>query len=240
MQHSIWIGFDNREADAYAVARESAHRYMSQRLPVRGVVLPKLQSAGLYTRPIQFRPSAADRPIMWDVISDAPMATQHACARFLVPNLAGSGWALFMDGDVLVRSNICRLFYQLDRKKALYCVKHDHVPTSGTKMDGQVQTSYSRKNWSSVMIFNVDHPSNRALTLDAVNSLPGRDLHRFCWLKDEEIGELGPQWNYLVGHTKADVDPDIVHFTDGVPSMVGYENCRYADEWRAALQRWAL
>lgn len=240
LRHSVWIGWDPREADAYAVARESAQRYMSLRLPVRGVVLPKLQSAGLYKRPLEFRPSAADKPIMWDVISDAPMATQHACARFLVPELAGSGWALFMDGDVLVRSNICRLFDQLDPSKALYCVKHDHVPTSSIKMDGQHQTVYSRKNWSSVMVFNVDHPSNKALTLEVVNSRPGRDLHQFFWLDDEEIGELEPTWNFLVGHTKGDIDPAIVHFTDGVPSMSGYENCAFAYEWRAMLHQWAL
>jgi hypothetical protein len=32
------------------------------------------------------------------------------------------------------------------------------------------------------MVFNCDHPANRALTLDLINTVPGRDLHRFCWL----------------------------------------------------------
>jgi hypothetical protein len=27
-------------------------------------------------------------------------------------------------------------------------------------MDGQAQTRYARKNWSSVMVFNCDHPAN--------------------------------------------------------------------------------
>ena len=239
MKQSAWIGWDPREADAYAVARASARRHMTLPLQTRGVVLSELQRAGLYRRPIEMRASAADRPIMWDTISDAPMSTQHACARFLVPHLARTGWAVFMDGDVLVRGNICRMFDKLDRRKAVYCVKHRFDPPVGVKMDGQQQTRYARKNWSSVVAFNCDHEANRALTLDLINSVPGRDLHAFCWLEDSLIGELSPEWNFLVGHTDPSVEPKIVHFTDGTPSMPGYEHVPFADEWRAELEHWA-
>jgi hypothetical protein len=104
-------------------------------------------------------------------------------------------------------------------------------------MDGQVQTRYSRKNWSSVFVLDADHPSNKNLTVALVNSVPGRDLHRFCWLEDDDIGELGAEWNYLVGHSEHP-DPKIVHFTDGIPSMPGYENSEFADEWRNELRAW--
>jgi lipopolysaccharide biosynthesis glycosyltransferase len=239
-RHSVWIGFDPREVDAYAVARSSARRHMTMPLQMRGVVLSKLQRSGLYTRPLEMRARcAADRPVMWDVISDAPMSTQHACARFLVPHLAETGWALFMDGDVLVRSNLCRLFEKLDRTKAVYCVKHRFNPPAGVKMDGQQQTRYARKNWSSVVVFNCDHEINRRLTLELVNGVPGRDLHAFCWLDDDLIGELSPEWNFLVGHSDISIAPKIVHFTDGTPAMPGYENVPYADEWRAQLEHWA-
>lgn len=238
-RHSIWIGWDPREADAYAVARASARRHMTLPLQMRGVVLSTLQERGLYTRPIEMRASAADRPIMWDVISDAPMSTQHATARFLVPRLAETGWALFMDGDVLVRGNICRLFDKLDRSKAVYCVKHKFDPPAGVKMDGQQQTRYARKNWSSVVAFNCDHAANKALTLGVINNIPGRDLHRFFWLEDDLIGDLDPCWNFLVGHSDPSIDPKIVHFTDGTPSMRGYETQPYSAEWRAELERWA-
>ena len=107
----------------------------------------------------------------------------------------------------------------------------DHV------LDGQAQTQYERKNWSSVMVFNVDHPANAQLTPAMVNALPGRDLHRFCWLEDDQIGELAPEWNFLVGHTDPSVEPKIVHFTEGGPWMSGYENVAYADEWRRQLWR---
>lgn len=237
---SVWIGFDPREAAAFAVARSSVKRHLSQPMIIRGLVLADLQKRGLYTRPMEWRASAVDRPIMWDVISDAPMSTQHANARFLVPHLAKSGWALFMDGDMLVRGNLARMFDGLDSKYAVYCVKHQYQPPVGIKMDGQEQTRYARKNWSSFIAFNVAHEANRALTLNLVNTVPGRDLHQLCWLDDSEIGELGPEWNYLIGHTTANVDPKVVHFTDGVPNMPGYENVSFGDEWRAKLNDWAI
>jgi hypothetical protein len=99
--------------------------------------------------------------------------------------------------------------------------------------------NYWRKNWSSFAIFNVDHPSNKALTLEAVNTLPGRDLHAFCWLKDEEIGGLDQSWNFLVGDTDPEVVPDVIHFTSGCPDMPGYEGVPYADAWRGTLNDWA-
>lgn len=237
---SIWIGFDPREAAAFAVARHSIKRRMTQQIPVYGLVLPDLQARGLYTRPLEMRPSAVDRLVMWDVLSDAAMSTQHANARFLVPCLARSGWAAFLDGDILCRGNAARMFTGLDESKAVYCVKHSYEPPAGTKMDGQSQTRYARKNWSSVMIFNCDHPANRALTLEMVNTLPGRDLHRFCWLEDDEIGELGQEWNWLVGHSDPAIDPKIVHFTEGLPDMPGYKDVPFAEEWNAELRCWAV
>ncbi|TGQ95408.1 hypothetical protein EN851_07780 [Mesorhizobium sp. M8A.F.Ca.ET.208.01.1.1] len=233
-KQSIWIGFDPREADAFAVCRHSIHRYLIAPVPVRGVVLSQVRARGLYTRPTSRREGR-----LWDDISGAPMATEFACSRFLVPHLAGSGWALFMDGDMLARTDLQRLFALADPDKAVMVVKHDHRPRETVKMDGQAQTLYARKNWSSVMLFNCDHPANAALTPELVNTLPGRDLHRFCWLDDAEIGALDPQWNFLVGHSDPEIDPAIVHFTDGTPAMAGYEDCAYADEWRAELERWA-
>ncbi len=243
MDKSIWIGFDQREANAFAVAVHSARKHLTQRIPIRGVVLDDLQREGLYARPMEWRMSIVDHPVMWDVISDFSMSTQHAIARFFVPQLARRGWALFTDGDFLFRSNLARIFDGLDESKALYCVKHDHVPDSKVKMDGQVQSKYARKNWSSCMIFNCDHPANEGLTNELCNSVPGRDLHRFCWLDGADggdlIGDLDPAWNWLVGHSSPDIEPKAVHFTEGIPDMAGYEKVPYADEWQATLHEWA-
>lgn len=233
MKSSIWIGFDPREASAFAVARASAARYCARPIPIHGLVLADLVEAGLYKRPTERRDGR-----LYDVISEHPMATEFAISRFLVPYMT-DGWALFMDCDMLVRGDLTRLFRTADPDKAVHVVKHNHDPVEATKMDGQVQSRYARKNWSSVMLFNCDHPSNRNLTPELVNSVPGRDLHRFCWLDDDEIGELPVEYNWLVGHSPHCWFPRIVHFTDGIPTMPGYENCDYADEWRDVLASWA-
>lgn len=239
MKASIWLGWEPREAAAFAVARHSLMRRLSLPFPIHGLVLADLEQAGLYTRPLERR-TVNGRSVMWDVISGAPMSTEHANARFLVPRLAGSGWALFMDCDVLVRSNLGRVFEGLDPRFAVYCVKHAQKQQTGVKMDGQVQLPYGRKNWSSFMIFNCGHPANWALTVEMVNTLPGRDLHRFCWLEhDNLIGELGPEWNWLVGESEPIDAPKVVHFTLGTPDMPGYEDAEYAEEWRDELRLWA-
>lgn len=231
---TIWIGFDPRETAAFAVCRQSINDKLTRQIPVYGLVLDELRAAGLYKRPTERRLGK-----LWDDISQHTMSTEFAISRFLVPHIAESGWALFMDCDMLVRTNLARLFEKLDRKKAVYCVKHAHSPDNLVKMDDQVQSRYRRKNWSSFMIFNCDHKANARLTVDMVNTLPGRDLHAFCWLEDHEIGELGPEWNYLIGHTKAEVEPKVVHFTDGGPWFEAYRNVPFADEWTHVLNRWA-
>ncbi len=167
------------------------------------------------------------------------MSTEFAISRFLTPHLARDGWALFVDCDVMAMTNIEGLFSLADPSKAVMCVKHHFAPPAGVKMDGQEQTRYARKNWSSVMLFNVGHPANKALTVELINTVPGRDLHRFCWLDDSDIGDLGPEWNWLVGHSSPNIDPKLIHFTDGIPSMRGYEKQVFADQWRSELSRWA-
>lgn len=256
---SIWIGFDPRESQAFSVCRSSIGHYQAApQYPVRGIVLSNLQYRGLYTRPVERRVMQVlchcgcgkvinETTQLWDPISEAPMSTEFAISRFFTPLLVREGkcahefkqWALFMDCDIMARSSISPLFDLAKDKYAVMVVKHDHNPDYSLKMDGQLQVKYHRKNWSSVMLFNCNHPAHEALTLEMLNTLPGRDLHRFCWLDDDLIGELPPVWNYLVGHTKIEEKPRLVHFTDGIPSMPGYENCEYSEEYRCALERWA-
>jgi len=235
MRRSIWVGFDLREAAAFAVAKHSIRRHCHVPIPIHGLEIEDLRARGLYTRP-----TSRFGIGLWDEISQAPMSTEFSISRFLAPILAKEGWALFMDSDMLVRRNISNLFALADPAKAVMCVKHNHAPHETVKMDGQTQTQYSRKNWSSLVLFQADHPANKALTLDMINSLPGRDLHRFCWLEDKHIGELPIEWNWLAGHSDPTIDPAIVHFTSGFPLMTGYENQPYADEWRNQLRDWSL
>lgn len=243
--HSLWIGFDPREAAAFAVCRQSIETRMTRPVPVHGIVLDDMRSRGLYWRPTSWKTRSGAAGILWDDISDFSMSTEFAIARFLTPYLARDmghdGWAVFMDCDIMARDNLARMFDCLDERFAVMCVQHDHRPANAEKMDGQIQSKYDRKNWSSVMAFNLSHPANDKLTLDLINSVPGRDLHAFCWLQDEHIGALSPRWNYLVGHTELNEgdEPALVHFTDGYPLMAGYENVQFADEFRRELTAWA-
>jgi lipopolysaccharide biosynthesis glycosyltransferase len=245
MKESIWVGFDPREAAAFAVAVHSIKSRLSRRIPVYGLVLKELQASGLYRRPTDSFINSEGHKQLIDVLSarddyNGAMSTEFAISRFLVPHLAGSGWALFMDCDMLARSDLTRLFALRDPSKAVMCVQHQYAPIQTVKMDGQLQTKYSRKNWSSVMLFNCDHPANERLTLDMVNKLPGRDLHALCWLKDDEIGALPIEWNWLAGESEHVQNPRIVHHTLGSPCMSGYEDAPYANEWRDELAEWAL
>jgi hypothetical protein len=240
----IWIGFDPRETLAYSVALASAFHQCGRTVPVKGLRLATLRNYGLYTRPTTRRGGQ-----LRDTISDAPMSTEFAISRFLVPHLAQSladateppadpGWHLFADADVLFRRDPREMMEYADPDKAVVVVQHDHQPTDAVKMDSQAQTSYPRKNWSSVMLLNCGHQSNRRLTVEMVNTLPGRDLHRFCWLDDADIGALPPEWNHLVGVSAPNPDAAIVHYTLGTPDMPGYEGCEFADEWRDFAERW--
>lgn len=227
----IYIGFDARELSAYLVAVNSLRRQLSQDVPVYALELSTLQQRGLYKRPTEYR-----NGLLYDVISEHPMSTEFAVSRFLVPYLAETGWALFADGDILVLDDLLSLYAYADPKYAVLCVKHEYAPTSWIKMDSQVQSNYPRKNWSSVCLWNCDHPAvKQIMTPDFVNSATGRVLHSFEYFTDDEIGELPIEYNYLVGVTNGDITPKIVHFTEGTPHMRGYEFCEYAREWRAEL-----
>jgi len=142
---------------------------------------------------------------------------------------------------MLLRTDIAELFAQADDTKAVMCVQHDYAPKEATKMDGQRQTVYPRKNWSSMMLINCGHPANKRLNIDLVNEkeLNGAYFHRFSWLggNDDLIGELSPEWNWLVGHYEEPKDgtPKLLHYTEGGPWFENYRDCDYNQEWKQEL-----
>jgi hypothetical protein len=211
---NIYIGFDPREEEAYHVALNSIVRRATLPLTIDALRLEYL--GHVFNRPIERRDGK-----LWCPISQAPMATEFAISRFCVPFLQKEGWALFIDSDVVCLADIAELFELADERYAVMCVKHSQAVKEGeTKMDGQVQTFYLRKNWSSVMLFNCSHPANQRLTSEALNTWPGRDLHAFKWLEDSEIGELPQEWNWLVGATPGDESKaKLLHYTLGGPFL---------------------
>lgn len=229
MRETVYIGWDQRETEAYAVAENSLTRHASGPVDIKPLKLHQLYEERLLWRPVE---RVTDR--MYDHLSDAPMSTEFAISRFLVPILQRSGWALFVDCDVVFLGDVSELFALAEDRFALMCVKHDHLPEVGVKMDGQLQVPYVRKNWSSVMLLNCDHPAWHRLTLQMVNHYPGDLLHRFCWLRDKEIGALPLAWNWLVGLEPKPEVPKLAHFTMGGPWLKDWQGAPHDELWLEA------
>lgn len=220
-----YIGFDEREQLAYDVCARSFQRRASVALEIVPLRSESLAAAGLLNRPVDTRGG------IYDITSNAPCSTQFANSRFIVPIIAQTGYALFVDGDTVCLGDVAELRKHMDPHFAVQVVKHEHVPKSDTKMDGQKQTTYPRKNWSSVMLFNCDHPGNRRLSLRDVNERRGIELHQFYWLHDSEIGGLPVEWNWLVGEQAKPEHPRIAHFTNGGPFLQDWESREHDDIW---------
>lgn len=176
-------------------------------------------------------------------IPDKFESTDFSFARFFVPYLNGfKGVSIFVDGDFLFLSNISDLIQLFDPKYALMCCQHEYNPTNKFKMDGKLQSSFPRKNWSSLMIFNNAHPKMRTLSPETINCQSGAFLHRFKFLEDGEIGSIPFQWNWLVGHYHEPLDgsPKALHYTEGGPWLEDYKNSEYSDIFHTYKRRFNL
>lgn len=215
----VFIGWDSREDIAYQVARRSLLRHASVPVEVIPIKVDEMVAQGNYSR-----------------VVDPLASTEFTYSRFLTPHLAGfQGWALFADCDFLFFGDVAKLGQYMNPAHAVACVHHDYTPKEATKMDGAVQTSYPRKNWSSFMLFNCGHPSTRQLTVARVNRESGAYLHRMQWAKDNEIGAIPQSWNWLEGWSEKPRSgtPDAVHYTRGGPWFEAWQNVDYAAEWQA-------
>ena len=216
----IFVGYDTREDEAWQVCRHSLLRHASAAIEVTPIKLAEVRAAGLYSRP-----------------HDQLASTEFTLSRFLTPTLAASeGWSMFVDCDFLFTDDVLQILQGLSPQYAVYVVKHDYQPAFSTKMDGQLQHRYVRKNWSSLMLFNGSHPKVKALTPAVVNQASPSYLHRFEWLADEDIAELGTDWNFLVGeYTKPQALPHAIHFTNGGPWHEQWKDVEYGELWNQEL-----
>jgi hypothetical protein len=230
---NIYIGYDSKEDVAYRVLRESILDNTSAPVNIIPLKEGRLRAINFYRRSHYTKDN-----INFDSIDGKPFSTAFSFTRFLVPFLnMHRGEALFMDCDMLVRADIMEVF-ELSRTKRLplWCVKHDYKPKEAIKMDGQPQTQYSRKNWSSFVLWSCHHEKHKNLTIDDVNLRSGLYLHNFQWLEDEDIGEIDPAWNWLDGHSDDAVEAKNVHFTTGGPWFKDWKpkkrlDAKYALEW---------
>jgi lipopolysaccharide biosynthesis glycosyltransferase len=215
----IYVGFDPREAAAYHVWCQSVIAKSS--IPVAFIPL--------------------HRPLLRDFDGQKDGSNAFVYSRFLVPYLCDwTGWALFVDGDMVVTEDIAELWKLRETMlfdKAVAVVKHDYKTKHdrkyiGTSMEA-ANLNYPGKNQSSVMLWNCNHMRNRLLTPEYVASAPGSFLHRFSWLKDEQIGELPPKWNVLSEEQDTSL-ASLVHYTLGVPGIEHYKHCAGNEHWHRA------
>lgn len=225
----IMLGYDPSESIAYEVARFSIERRTSAPVRVSPIRLSDLYRSKLYNRPTTRRDGQ-----LWDVLSAAPMSTEFAISRFFVPHLVDSDddeWILFADSDIVCNVDISELFSLAKSECAVMCVKHRPLWSSEQKKVNRSQTVYPYKNWSSVVLWNVRHPAHKALTIEKLNTSPGRDLHAFDWLEMDQIGGLDRRWNWLVGVEPEPSLPAISHFTLGGPWLADWHGSSYDHMW---------
>jgi len=207
----VFIGYDAREAVAYHVCVNSLIRHCSS--------------------PIEIVPLALNTmPFYREAHKDGSNAFIYS--RFLVPYMCDfKGWALYLDGDMVVREDVAKLFDLAQMDKDVMVVKHAYKTRHPDKYLGNKNEDYPRKNWSSVILWNCENYPNRVLLPEFVERQDGSYLHRFSWLADGRIGELPAEWNWLVGEYERNDDAKLYHYTLGIPAFEEYAKCDNAEAW---------
>ncbi len=225
MSHPIplYVGVDPREMAGFHVFCQSILE--KTRVPVAIIPLHK--------------------PMLGDIDGQKDGTNAFIYSRFLVPYIQNyNGGGIFADGsDMVSVEGIEKLWalrenYHFDKGVAV--VKHDYETKHERKYIGSPMEakneSYPRKNWSSLILWNCGHFANRRLTPELVMESPGSFLHRFQWLRDDQIGELPPEWNVLVGEQDT-AGANLLHYTLGVPGFDHYKNCDGSLHWHRLFKR---
>lgn len=209
----IFIGYDPKEAIAFHALVQSI---MSKATIPFDIVPLDIKNLSMYTRKV-----------------DDKQSNEFSFTRFLVPYLSSyKGISIYLDCDMMLRTDIAEVLKEVN-DKPVYLVKHDYIPKDKYKYLGTKQYNYPRKNWSSFVVWNCGHNSNKIVTDSFVNTASAADLHQFKFLKDNEIGELDVRWNWLVGeYNNPPKDVKNVHWTLGGPWFKEYKDADFADEWR--------
>jgi hypothetical protein len=212
---NVFVGFDQLEAIAYHVFCQS--------------VLEKSTSL------INFTPLAHQNLNFFKNHDDG--SNKFIYSRFLTPFLNEySGWAIFADGDMVCNHDITELWNLKDPSKAVQVVKHEYKTKKTVKYLGNKNEDYPRKNWSSLVLWNCEHPANKILTPEFIQDKPGSFLHRFSWLDDSQIGELPIEWNWLAIEYPNNPAAKIIHYTLGTPCFKEYAATSQADLWQQAYK----
>ena len=214
---SIVVGFDQKEAVAYHVFCQSI-----------------LDKASL---PCEFLP-LAENTLSEYKETHKDGSNKFIYSRFLTPYLKKfSGWAIFADGDMICNTDIKELWEKRDPTKAVQVVKHDYKTKRNIKYLGNKNEDYPRKNWSSLILWNCEHPKNRVLTPQFIQSKQGSYLHRFSWLHDDDIGELDKHWNWLAIEYPVSETAKLIHYTLGTPCFLEFRDTEMSEKWINQYQK---
>lgn len=207
----IFIGYDANETVAYHVCANSLIRTSTNRLSITPLALNNLTG---------YKETHTDG------------SNSFTYSRFLVPQLMDyQGWALFIDGDMVVTEDITNLWDLRDEQYAIMVVKHDYKTKMTTKYLGAKNENYPRKNWSSVILWNCAHEANRVITEEFVEKSTGPELHRFTWLNDNLVGSLPLEWNWLPDEYGENNNAKLLHYTLGTPCFAEFAHSPQANIW---------
>lgn len=188
----IFIGYDHRQPVSFTTLTHSLIERSSKPLAITPLVLGTLALRRVGLTPFTF-------------------------SRFLVPRLMGyDGWALFLDIDMMFRSDPAELFALADERYAVMVAKNP-----------------LRYEWTSMMLLNCAKCT--VLTPEYVAAEDG--LHKITWAPEEEVGAIPGEWNHLVGYDPPNPDAKLVHFTQGVPAFPETKDCEFGEEWRQTASR---
>ena len=211
----IVVGFDQRESVAYHTFVQSIIEKSS--LPISFIPLSINTLKG-------YEENHEDR------------SNDFVYSRFLTPYLNNfEGWAIFADGDMICQADIKELWDLRDKRKAVQVVKHDYKTKATKKYLGNKNENYPKKNWSSLILWNCEHPCHKILTPSFIQNQTGAFLHRLSWIKNEEIGELKKEWNWLAMEYEEKNDINLVHYTIGTPCFKEYENSSLSYFWKKSF-----
>lgn len=151
--------------------------------------------------------------------------TDFTFSRYLVPYLCTyNGRALFMDGDMIVLSDINDLF---DWHDQFY---------NGEAPAVSVQIEQPEFEWPSLMMF--DNEQCRHLTPEFVNDPSSQPQDLKAWTS--EVGVLPPEWNVMVRASEPDIIPldtaKVLHFTEGLPCFFETQHTPGSAHWRKATK----
>ena len=189
----IFIGYDPRQNVSFFTLVRSIMARTKQRVAIEPLILDTLpiKRAGL---------------------------TPFTYSRFLVPWMCKyQGWAIFLDSDQQVISDIGELWNLRDEKYAVQTVKHGVMQVNGR------EDSFEWEN-AAVMLMNC--AKLKHLTTQYVQET-NDPLHRICFAAPGEHGELPRDWNFLVGYEKPRQGMKLLHYTQGVPVWPETQG----DEW---------